>query len=736
LANALVTAALGEDEQTRSRAAQQVRRWRDVVDGIVTGRLRIGSRSPIAETPTWVTPEVVRGGFATGHPAAGGALRPHEEALAASVGLPARRGVVFAYHLTEAGLAELLSTLDSGRYRVEVPEEAALAVVAWLTRFGHRAAALELLETIGPWSDRLRFAPVPTDVPPPELSLVWRRTAGEARRRLSDKAENPRVAAMNETLLVWNPFADDVLSLWLDTVHSDRVATVFPEGWAGRATATLAYYDGLAARHPHSSKHRRPRANLSILLGCLREQLDGSLTRRRRGLLQSVVDAMLANRGRPGTPEHAALRDAQRAQGELPTHRALASVVAARVATLPQDRGLISAVESLGPVTKQEAVAHALPLGATLPKPLRKVVTHAQAGTLDELVAAGLVPSAEVLATFAPRIAAAAVAAAYPDAVLRVLMAEHYGAFRRRRSLLLLNFERQVRLDELPWIQALAAVRAGGDADSGVALRRLAGLAVATFPATLLPNPLVRELGVLAREGGLDLPWVEELAADIFMGGFSAKYLRAAQLAATLLDGTLYCRYYGIDADELAAINDVTKSGNAHRSAAFDELCRRRADNRDLSWWGGRVAAAGMVIEQAQILTTHNLALLAGPLGVVPERGWAAAAHACVDAIVRLVEHVQHVRRPLPTIKDCAYAWRQMIFHLSLESPADQEAVLAALRDKLAAASTTAQQRLEPAIAGLKHVLDGGSFDADGVGGGGRRLLGWTVDAHWMVGDR
>jgi hypothetical protein len=35
---------------------------------------------------------------------------------------------------------------------------------------------------------------------------------------------------------------------------------------------------------------------------------------------------------------------------------------------------------------------------------------------------------------------------------------------------------------------------------------------------------------------------------------------------------------------------------------------------------------------------------------------------------------------------------------------------------------------------GLGHVLAGGTFDDAGVGGNGRRLLGWTVGRHWMLG--
>jgi hypothetical protein len=72
---------------------------------------------------------------------------------------------------------------------------------------------------------------------------------------------------------------------------------------------------------------------------------------------------------------------------------------------------------------------------------------------------------------------------------------------------------------------------------------------------------LVRELAALGREAGEDLPWVEELAADIFMGRFSAKYLRAAQLAGHLLADSLYARYYDIDYAALPAVTQSAATG-------------------------------------------------------------------------------------------------------------------------------------------------------------------------------
>ena len=118
---------------------------------------------------------------------------------------------------------------------------------------------------------------------------------------------------------------------------------------------------------------------------------------------------------------------------------------------------------------------------------------------------------------------------------------------------------------------------------------RLGELALDAFPATPLPNPLIAELDTLAREAGLDLPFTEELAADIFMGRFSPKFARAAKLAGELLAGTGYAEHYALG----------TLDGD------FDELCFARAGTRP-----GGVRENRRIIEQAQILTTHNLATL------------------------------------------------------------------------------------------------------------------------------
>ncbi|MFV0464080.1 MAG: hypothetical protein ACK5MP_12935 [Nostocoides sp.] len=71
----------------------------------------------------------------------------------------------------------------------------------------------------------------------------------------------------------------------------------------------------------------------------------------------------------------------------------------------------------------------------------------------------------------------------------------------------------------------------------------MAALAIDSFPGTILPNPLVSELATLYAAAGIDIPLTEELAADFFTGRFSAKFTRAAKLAAELLQGSAYERY-------------------------------------------------------------------------------------------------------------------------------------------------------------------------------------------------
>ncbi|MEU9048966.1 hypothetical protein AB0D37_00945 [Streptomyces sp. NPDC048384] len=752
LAKAFTTALTHEDAGTRRRAEERGQRWRAVLAGMAAGRLTAGSRTPVAGLPAWVTLEVVRGGFATGTASAGGPLQPYETEAARQFGVPAERHALFAHCLTDAGLAWLWARLDSGRYEIGVPEEAALLTMAWLVRHGEPDAALDLAAELEPFAGQLRFLPRPTDGPAPASgaaeadAAVHRYTVSDSVDTLIRRRPNAAVETQREALAVWQPFGDAMLVHWLETARDGQVLELAPDtDWLARGAALLDRYRMLAAAHTRCTKHRNPRQNLGILRGALEETVAGRpLDARRLGLLRHAVDSMVRRRGLPGSAPHTALRQEQARQAALPSHHALAQLMLRRLAELPQDSGIIEVPPLLTPVTEQETHETGLPTGAEVPPVIRQVVESALSAPIGTLVERGVVPSAEVLAELVPQLVAATTALAYGDETLRTLMAANYRAFRNRRSLLLLNLERQVRVEELPWVRAVSGQRAAvlGKPDEQGALtvlRQLGELAVQAFPGTVLPNPLVRELGVLARQCDLGVPFVEELAADIFMGTFSPKFLKSARIAAELLRGTPYERYYGID---YAAIRNLaiaetgealSRSYGARTSPGFARLCTERAGTASGadSW---SVAANGKVIEQAQILTTHNLATLVHRVGIAPQPGWPDLARRCFDTVCRLTAQVHNNKRPLPTIKDAAYAWRQMLFALSLCPPDEQRRFLSTLDEEAARHPAHVRSRLAPALAGLVRTAEGGTFDADGTADGGRarRFLGWSTGPHWM----
>jgi hypothetical protein len=438
---------------------------------------------------------------------------------------------------------------------------------------------------------------------------------------------------------------------------------------------------------------------------------------------------MVARRGAPGSTTLTQLRQRQQQCVAAPPFHELARVVADRLVVLPADRGIGDVPAVLSPVQESETTA-LVPVGALIPDPVGRVVSRATAGTVEDLLAHGILPSAEVLAGLVPQISAGVLAAGYHDPRLGQLMAATYRAFRNRRSVLLLNLAKQVQFEELPWVQAVAGQRddsLAGDQGRATAIR-VGQLYLQGFPGTLMPNPLVQELAAQTRRASTGLPWVEELAADIFMGAFSAKYLRAAQLAARTLRGSLYARYFEIDYQQILELSDTNGPSQTHRGTGFAALCAARA-GQDLT--GYSVAANGTVIEQAQILTTHNLATLTSALGVQPADGWDELARRSFAHTCRLVSRVHGNPRPLATVKDAAYAWRHTLFYVSQLAEPDQKTWTTAAHDHIQKLRDPDRERLAPVVNGLDRVLEAQALDD--AAPQARRFLGWTTARHWMT---
>ncbi len=357
--------------------------------------------------------------------------------------------------------------------------------------------------------------------------------------------------------------------------------------------------------------------------------------------------------------------------------------------------------------------------------------------TADTLIERGIITSAEVLARVLPQVTSGLRAAGITDPSLRQLYASIYQAFRRRRSLLLVNLESQVRMEELPWVAAMDQYRREEMSDrelSKETLKEIVSLAVISFPQAILPNKLLQEFRALAKNADLTLPLVDEVAADIFMGEFSAKYTQAAKRAADLLQGTLYETYYDID---YATVKDLAepkprRAGFWHRSAGRDEFAKLCSERAGVSYGGWNVAKHGMIIEQQQILTTQNLAVLFAELDLIEElRGHllALAERSFVWICSRQQTNAPTRHAELIMLKNTAYAWRQMIFYLAFLAENHVRDFFTWADQHLVQQPSCFRDRFYPAVQGLR-LAAAGTFREEQKAA--RRFLGWTNKRHWL----
>ena len=144
-----------------------------------------------------------------------------------------------------------------------------------------------------------------------------------------------------------------------------------------------------------------------------------------------------------------------------------------------------------------------------------------------------------------------------------------------------------------------------------------------------------------------------------------------------------------------------------------------------------------MVIEQQQILTTHNLALLVTGAGLGPalrERygQLAFAAFEWLCARQQMKTDVWHAR--IRMLRNTAVAWRQALFFLSLATPAERDETIAAMQAHLAAQGAAFQTLFRPVMRGLQQAARGATLPQHEAGEQGARVFrGWFATRHWML---
>jgi hypothetical protein len=540
IAKALRTREEHGDPATRARATEKAAKWEAVLTNILTGALEYGSRTPLKGVPAWVTTEVLTGGFATGELLAGGALQEHETTrLSTLPRVPEgeERRTLNLRCLTDEGMTELMGQVRSGRYDVTVPEEGAMMVVAWLAEHGHTQAARELIEEVAPFFPKLRFYPVPLEHARHFGSRVHLKTVAEVTRDIRAITPNKRVLAQKEAVQIWTPLHDRIVSMFLETVVDGWPCRHYPPDWSARASSLLSEYDSQSSTRTGGGKHERRNGHQAQLRQILRRCANdpSTLTGRDVGRIRLVLNRYVQKRGAPKSPECKESRQRQSQDVQGPLFHAIASVVIRRLERHSKDEGLddIQGIEQ--DVSADEASASGIPVRTALPPSIRRKIERCLNETVSALVERDVITSGEVIARVLPQVTSGIRAAGLSDPTLRPLYAAIYRAFRRRRSLLLLNLEKQVSIEELPWVAAINRFRSEGLSArdlSKQALEEVVALVVTSFPHAILPNKLLQELRALAKGADLPIPLVDEVAADISMGRFSGRFVDSAHRAS------------------------------------------------------------------------------------------------------------------------------------------------------------------------------------------------------------
>ena len=394
------------------------------------------------------------------------------------------------------------------------------------------------------------------------------------------------------------------------------------------------------------------------------------------------------------------------------------------------------------PITVEEVCLRGVPAGTVMPDCILQELERCRSDSIEVLVERGIVKSGETIARVVMQMTSHLGAAGFADPTLRLLYAAIYRAFRRRRSLLLLHLQSQVKIEELPWIAALEPFRRDDHAGKVAArdtLKGIVALTVRAFPEAIVPNKLLQELRALGEQAGLQLPLVDELAADIFMGQLTGKFVAAAKLAAGVLGNSLYQRYYAIDwreiidlpePEENAAATALGRWGSPQRLVAH----LRAAGGRCLR----RLQAGGKRHDYRATADSYHAkprrpcrrARPARPLAPAPSGNGpgllpldlppsASQEH----SLARQTNHAQKYRLRL--------AAAGFLF-VAAFARADRRILALGVRPFRRADQRISSTLRTGSAAGLQLAAAGGVLP-DESPEGSRRFLGWTRGKHWLL---
>src|SRR5690606_13660056 len=135
------------------------------------------------------------------------------------------------------------------------------------------------------------------------------------------------------------------------------------------------------------------------------------------------------------------------------------------------------------------------------PKYFKKKIQKCQSASINTLIANKVITSGDSLAEVLPQVTASIQSMGFKTPDARRIYSSLYRAFRKRRSLLLLNFESQVQISEIPWVKTLEEKKEkeiGTEEAAKESLKEIVALAITAFPYAIIPNKLLQEIRSLS----------------------------------------------------------------------------------------------------------------------------------------------------------------------------------------------------------------------------------------------
>src|SRR5262249_4556070 len=340
------------------------------------------------------------------------------------------RRALNAHFLTDAGLADLQERLRTACYDVEVPEEAALMVLAWLVENGYADEARALIDTLAPYFAKLRFYPVPLDQPRRFGPRVHVQDLGKSVEDLRAIRPNKRLLTQREAVQIWAPLHDRVVALFLETVQNDWPCQSYPAGWRERAVALLQEYEQLRRHHKRCGKPERTKGYFAQLRRFLSRSAKDpqSLTGRDVGRIRLILARYVKKRGLPNSPACAEVRRRQLQDVRGPTFHEIAKVILSRMERHSKGEGLDDVSHLTQDISPAESANSGIPEGTAVPASIHRKVERCLNETVAILVERGLISSGESLARVLPQMISEIRGAGIANPALRQLYAATYRA--------------------------------------------------------------------------------------------------------------------------------------------------------------------------------------------------------------------------------------------------------------------------------------------------------------------